>query len=255
MAAKVSIAVGVYNGENYLAELLDSILAQTCADWECILVNDGSTDGSEAILRGFAAKDTRFSVLSQPNAGVGAARNAAMKAGSSPYLMFADQDDRLAPNAVERALAAIESTGADIVRFHSNRTFRQSIFVWEHIFRRAAIAGVVFPPITGGEDTAFFWELGFRTLVRVEIPDVLYWQRPHGGSFSRAVSPRYIANVFEGFRVMSRTARRYGLPGWRTRLRLIPHVVPFTLSVIVRHFSWANLCALGRAAVGRGARP
>lgn len=154
MAAKVSIAVGVYNGENYLAELLDSILAQTCADWECILVNDGSTDGSEAILCGFAAKDTRFSVLSQPNAGVGAARNAAMKAGSSPYLMFADQDDRLAPNAVERVLAAIESTGADIVRFHSNRTFRQSIFVWEHIFRRAAIAGVVFPPITGGEDTA-----------------------------------------------------------------------------------------------------
>ena len=249
MAAKVSIAVGVYNGERYLAELLDSILAQTCADWECVLVNDGSTDGSEAILRGFAAKDARFRILTQSNAGVGAARNAAMKAGTSPYVMFADQDDRLAPNAVERALEAIEASGADDVCFHSNRKSNHSVFVWEHIFRRTAIAGVSFPHITGGEDTAFFWELGFLPLVRVEIPDVLYWQRPHEGSFSRSVSPLYIANVFESFRVMFRTARRYGVPAWQTRRRLFPHVMWFSISVVARHFSWANLRALGREAL------
>ncbi len=246
MSARVSIAVGVYNGECYLVELLDSIRAQTFTDWECVLVDDGSTDGSAQILHDFAARDSRFRVLSQTNAGVGAARNAAMRASAAPFLMFADQDDRLAPTAVARALEAIESAQADVVRFHSNRVAKGSVFVWEHIYRRAALSDVAFPPITGGEDTAFFWELGFRDLVRVEIPDVLYWQRPHRGSFSRAVSPRYIANVFTGFRVMARTGRRYGLTSWGLVRRLFPHVAWFVLSVLARHFSWANVCALCR---------
>ena len=250
MTPKVSIIVGVYNGERFLPELLDSIRAQTCPDWTCLCVDDGSTDGSPAILAACAAKDARFRVLSQPNAGVGAARNAALARVETPFVMFADQDDRLVPQAVARALAAIEATGADIVHFRSNRHLSQSIFVWEHVFRRAAIGSTRFPPITGGEDTAFFWELEFRGLHRAAIDDELYFNRPHRGSFSRAVTPRYIDNAFAGYRAMRTCARQHGLTGARLFHRLFPHVFWFVLSVLGRHFTWANAKALARGLKG-----
>lgn len=242
----LSICVGVYNGERYLAELLDSILAQTFTDWVCVLVDDGSTDSSSEILRRYAARDPRFKILVQANAGVGAARNAALAATETPFVMFADQDDRLAPNAMARAIEAIEATGADVLRFQSNRHAKNSIFVWEHVFRSAAIRGVRFLPITGGEDTAFFWELGFLDLKRTEIGDELYWQRPHDGSFSRAVSPRYVDNVFAAFREMRAVGRRHGLSRLALSRRLFPHVFWFVASVLCKHLSSENVRALAK---------
>lgn len=246
MMPKVSILVGVFNGERFLGELLDSIRSQTDPGWVCICVNDGSTDGSATILAEAARRDARFHVLSQPNGGVGAARNAALAAVQTPYIMFADQDDRLLPDAVARAIAAIEMTRADIVHFRSNRNLSRSIFVWEHIFRKAAIGATRFPPITGGEDTAFFWELGFKGLRMASIDAELYFNRPNCGSFSRAVSPRYIDNVFAGYQAMWMCGFRYGLRPWELRRRLFPHVFWFSLSVLLRHGKAANLRALVR---------
>lgn len=71
-----SIISPVYNVAPYLRECLDSVLAQTFACWEAICVDDGSTEGSGAILDECAARDPRFRIINQPNAGVGAARNA-----------------------------------------------------------------------------------------------------------------------------------------------------------------------------------
>ena len=242
----VSLCVGVYNGERHLAEMLDSVLAQTFADWVCVCVDDGSTDGSAGILRRYAAADARFVVLSQANAGVGAARNAAMSATETPFVMFADQDDLLAPDAMARALVAIEAAGADVLRFQSNRHDRESPFVWERVFRRSAVGDARFPPITGGEDTAFLWVLGLRGLKGAEIADELYWQRPNGESFSRAASPRYVDNVFAGFRAMAASGRRHGLSRLALFRRLFPHVFWFSLSVMTRHVSAANVRALAR---------
>lgn len=75
-----SIIIPVYNVAPYLRECLDSVLAQICTDWEweAICVDDGSTDGSGAILDEYAARDGRFKVIHQTNAGVSAARNAAL---------------------------------------------------------------------------------------------------------------------------------------------------------------------------------
>lgn len=256
MYPSVSIVVGVYNGEQYIAELLDSVLAQNERRWVCICVNDGSTDSSLDIIEGYAAKDDRFRIITQKNGGVGAARNAALAKVETPYVMFADQDDLLKPNAVGRALAAIESSGADVVRFQSNRHDRVSPFVWERIFKMDAIRDVRFAPITGGEDTAFMWELGFMDLKMLEIPDELYWNRPSGGSFSRAVSPRYIENVFQGFRAMLESTRRHGMSRFVACSRLFPHVFWFSLSVLGRHFSVRNLSAVvrGLASVVFGGR-
>lgn len=244
MMLKVSILVGVFNGERFLDELLDSIRAQTVPGWVCICVDDGSTDGSSTILEEAARRDVRFHVLTQSNGGVGAARNAALSAVRTPYVMFADQDDRLARDAVERAVSAIEATRADIVHFRSNRNLAQSIFVWEHIFRMSAIGTTRFPPITGGEDTAFFWELGFKGLRTAAIDAELYFNRPNRGSFSRAVSPRYIDNVFMGYKSMWSCGLRQGFSSWKLRRRLFPQVFWFSLSVLLRHGNVTNLKAL-----------
>lgn len=98
---QVSILVPVYNAEAYLSRCLDSLLAQTRQDWECLLVDDGSTDGSGAICDGYAAKDSRFHVIHQKNAGASAARNAGLNAASAPYVLMLDADDYLASNTLE----------------------------------------------------------------------------------------------------------------------------------------------------------
>ena len=90
-----SIVIPVYNVAPYLRECLDSVLAQTFEDWEALCVDDGSTDGSGDILDEYAAKDTRFKVVHQKNAGVSAARNAALDRAQSEWLCFLDADDKV----------------------------------------------------------------------------------------------------------------------------------------------------------------
>lgn len=95
-----SIIIPVYNVAPYLRECLDSVLAQTFADWEAICVDDGSTDGSGAILDEYAAKDDRVRVIHQENAGVSAARNAALLAVQGKWYLFLDGDDAIRSDAL-----------------------------------------------------------------------------------------------------------------------------------------------------------
>ena len=92
-APKVSVVIPVYNVEKYLGECLGSVLAQTLRDIEVICVDDGSTDGSLAVLRDIASKDSRVKVLTQPNAGAGAARNHGLREANGEYVFFCDPDD------------------------------------------------------------------------------------------------------------------------------------------------------------------
>ena len=108
---KVSVIVPIYNGERTLRRCLDSVLAQTLADWECVVVNDGSTDGTSAILKTYT--DSRFRVLNVPNGGVSAAKNRGLEAASGAWIAFLDCDDTLAPDALARLVEAAETTGAD----------------------------------------------------------------------------------------------------------------------------------------------
>lgn len=90
-----SIIIPVYNVAPYLRECLDSVMAQTFADWEAICVDDGSTDGSGAILDEYAVRDKRFRVIHQSNAGVSAARNKALDEAHGEWLCFLDADDKV----------------------------------------------------------------------------------------------------------------------------------------------------------------
>ena len=103
----VSIIVPVYNAQQYLENCVQSILAQTYRDFQLILVNDGSTDESGNLCDGFAARDSRVTVIHQKNAGVSAARNAGLAVASGEYIGFVDADDTIVPEMYEQALDRI----------------------------------------------------------------------------------------------------------------------------------------------------
>lgn len=113
-----SIIVPVYNVAPYLRECLDSMLAQTFADWECLCVNDGSTDESDAILDEYALRDPRFRVFHKKNGGVSSARNLALDNAKGEWIGFLDGDDIYHFGLMERCnKAIIDFPLAEVVRF------------------------------------------------------------------------------------------------------------------------------------------
>lgn len=105
---KVSVIIPCYNHGEYIAQALDSVIAQTYSDWECIVVNDGSTDNSEQIIKQYADKDTRIKYLPIENSGVCVARNKAIELCGGGYVLPLDSDDEIAPEYIELALTAFE---------------------------------------------------------------------------------------------------------------------------------------------------
>lgn len=118
---KVSVIIPVYNVENYLRQCLDSVVNQTLREIEIICVNDSSTDGSLAILEEYAQKDDRIQVITQPNAGAGAARNRGMDLAKGEYLSFLDSDDFFEPAMLEKAYNLAEQNRADFVVYKSDQ--------------------------------------------------------------------------------------------------------------------------------------
>lgn len=102
MNDKVSVIVPVYNSSAYLEKCIDAILNQTYRNTEVILVNDGSTDDSPAILNDYAAKDERIRILNKENGGSSSARNLGIKEASGKYICFCDSDDYFEPDMIEK---------------------------------------------------------------------------------------------------------------------------------------------------------
>ncbi|MBC1936009.1 glycosyltransferase [Listeria grandensis] len=113
----VSVILPVYNVAPYLAECLESLIAQTYQDFEVIAVNDGSSDGSLAILEAYQAKLPQLSIISQRNQGLSAARNTGLKSASGKYLYFLDSDDYVQKNMLERCFTLAEQQTLDVVKF------------------------------------------------------------------------------------------------------------------------------------------
>lgn len=129
----VSIIVPVYNVESYLSPCLESIQRQSWRNLEVLMVDDGSTDGSSAVCADMAVADPRFRLLRQENAGVSAARNAALTLAGGKYLQFVDGDDRIHPQATETLVHAAEAMGADLVLSHFYRVDGERQAVRGHI--------------------------------------------------------------------------------------------------------------------------
>ena len=114
---RVSVVLPVYNAQEYLPRCLDSILAQSLKDMELVCVDDGSSDDSPAILRAYAEEDLRMRVVTQENAGPGAARNAGLRLARGEYLSFLDADDFFEPSMLKRAYARARRKKAQLVVF------------------------------------------------------------------------------------------------------------------------------------------
>ena len=112
---KVSVIVAAYNAEKYLERCLDSIAAQTMKDWECIVVDDGSDDGTGAIADRFAQRDMRFRVIHKENGGVGAARQEGITRAKGRYSIHVDSDDWVDADMLENLVECAEREDADMV--------------------------------------------------------------------------------------------------------------------------------------------
>ena len=111
----ISVLVPVYNAENYLKELMEQVRQQTLANWEMIIVNDGSTDKSGEICEQLASRDARIRVIHQSNQGVSATRNKLLQKARGAYLAFIDADDRFDKHFLEKLVYQIQTADADLV--------------------------------------------------------------------------------------------------------------------------------------------
>jgi glycosyltransferase involved in cell wall biosynthesis len=105
---RVSVVIPVHNGEKYLAQAIDSVLAQTHRDLELLVIDDGSTDGSRAVMDRYARYDARIRILSQANRGVSAAGNLGFAEARGEWVARLDADDIFLPEKLERQIAFIK---------------------------------------------------------------------------------------------------------------------------------------------------
>lgn len=128
MSPFFSIIVPVYNKERYITRCLDSVIKQTYTDFECILVDDGSTDDSNTICRGYFEASNRFLMIEKENGGLSDARNYGVKHAKGEYVLFLDADDMLHPEALERCNQEIVNSCPDIVMFKMCTTEKSAVF-------------------------------------------------------------------------------------------------------------------------------
>lgn len=110
----ISVIIPAYNTAPYLPRCLDSVLCQTLPDFELILIDDGSTDGTGAIADRYAATDSRVRVIHKENGGVSSARNRGSDVARGQFITFVDSDDTVRPTYLEKLHAALCETGAAI---------------------------------------------------------------------------------------------------------------------------------------------
>ena len=113
----ISIIIPLYNAARFIAETLQSVQAQTYTDWECIVVDDGSTDNGAEIVLGMAKADTRIRYVYQSNAGPSAARNHGLRLAKGDYIQFLDADDWFPQQRFERMLSAYMQTSEKVILY------------------------------------------------------------------------------------------------------------------------------------------
>ncbi|MCM1294154.1 MAG: glycosyltransferase [Muribaculaceae bacterium] len=205
----VSIIIPNYNNGQYLAQCLESVKSQTVTDWECIIIDDGSTDNSRTIIEKFCKHDKRFCAIYQSRRGVSVARNAGIDVASGTWISFLDSDDMLLPAALDILLYTQSVTNADIIeggtvlthqdfaiqelpavfdphaaaiiRFENlfidvQKHCNNIAWIWRRIYRANLIKNIPFPEnIEINEDLLWFMDvIAQHPIMAKASPSVLY---------------------------------------------------------------------------------
>ena len=218
-----SIIVPVYNVEKYLDKCLASILRQTFKNFECIIIDDGSPDNSNAIIDKYVKLDERFKVLHQQNMGVSAARNAGLAIAQGDYIAFVDSDDYISNEYLEKFALKIANTDADIVicgfievlkdsqktvcfEAPSTEVIKHNIladiwpsYPWNKCYKKYLFENIRFPVGKIFEDLLTIPELCLSAKTIVCIPDKLYYyNRQNLNSITSNLSTEKRYDVFKG---------------------------------------------------------
>ena len=156
----LSIIVPVYKVENYLDQCVDSILSQTYADLEVILVDDGSPDRSGTMCDEWAGRDDRVRVIHKENGGVCSARNAGLDAARGEYIAFVDSDDWLEPGMYDAMMEKVREYGCDVVlcdcaKEHPGRTELYTHNIRPGFYDRSALETEYFPHLLMMENVEY----------------------------------------------------------------------------------------------------
>ena len=145
---KISVIIPVYNAESTLRRCVDSVLAQTFTDFECLLINDGSKDKSGEICDEYAAKDSRIRVFHKENGGPSAARNFGLNQAIGQYVIFQDADDYLLDNgSYLKLITYAVQNNLDILRFDYSIVDKDgNLNMWKSLDKKAHLYGSVFSP-------------------------------------------------------------------------------------------------------------
>ncbi|UPS91678.1 glycosyltransferase family 2 protein [Bizionia sp. M204] len=205
----VSIIIPTFNRAHLLSETLDSVLAQTYSHWECIVVDDGSTDGTEALLKAYMAKDSRFQYHKRPDShlpGGNGARNYGFEISKGDYIQWFDDDDVMLPEFLKQKLTAFKDTINFVVcsgtivsvdmeilgslQMDNSLSLYKGFVLWRNqittncvLFKRSFLIGKTLfnPEILRGQESEFFGRLFFDVYNDefVVISEKLFLYRQH----------------------------------------------------------------------------
>ena len=174
----ISVIIPAYNAAGYLERCLGSLQNQTFEDWEAICVDDGSTDGTGALLDTFAAGDPRIRVIHKANEGVSVARNTGVAQAEGRYLLFVDSDDFLHPRTMEITFMLAERDGSDLVCYTYDHGYRTRLII-RHLLGLPDPKKVRFKPL---ED--------YKTLLTDDILSrASEYSRPGEGLYTKHCQP------------------------------------------------------------------
>ena len=236
---KVSVIIPVYNAEKYLATCLESIKGQSFGDFEAIIVDDGSTDGSGRIADEVSAADPRFKVFHRSNHGVSASRNFGLEKAQGEFISFVDSDDSIYPSFLEKLLGAIGEadfafcdilldSGAGKERHHCwtpgasmKDSLRSALYdgwcgaPWNKFYRKSFLVekGLSFPEgISYSEDLLFVVKAICLSRSVSKVDEALYiYNRANDGSATHSFSRKHEADCFTVLEMLEAWFKDQGL--------------------------------------------
>jgi glycosyltransferase involved in cell wall biosynthesis len=217
---KISVIVPCYNQSHFLGEALQSVLEQSYANWECIIVNDGSPDDTEIIAKQWLEKDRRFNYLYKENGGLSSARNEGIKTSKGTFILPLDADDKIHSTYLEKIIKAfsenpelelvtsrIQFFGASdeelkLPNYLYKKMLVQNCFVCSSAFKKASWERI------GGYDENMRsfedWEFWIRILNEksqvYKIPELMFIYRKHdNGSLSNSfkTNPHFYFSLYD----------------------------------------------------------